>query len=382
MIIAADDGIPYLNESFSRLGEVRLFSGRDLRPIDVRDADALIVRTKTQVNASLLEGSRVRFVGTATIGTDHLDTEYLNATGIRFASAAGCNANAVAEYVISALLVLAERKRWNLQRKSLGVVGVGRIGSRVEKKAQALGMKVLLCDPPLRESTGDARYGFLSDVLEADVLTFHVPLTRKTPYPTHHMANREFFQDLSSRQYVLNSSRGAVVCNPHLKEALERGQIGGAVLDVWENEPAIDFDLLDWLELGTPHIAGYSLDGKVRGTAMIFEELCRSFGTGERWNPAGLFGPSRKLVPETGVEDQRAIHSVVMQAYDIRQDDVRLRDLKNLDADSADGQFDRLRDEYVFRPEFSHFAVELVADSRLAPALQVLGFETFARESG
>jgi erythronate-4-phosphate dehydrogenase len=374
MIIAVDEAIPYLQPAFSPLGELRLFSGRAARAADLRDADALVVRSVTRVGPDLLDGSSVRFVGTATIGTDHLDLNYLAARGIHVANAAGSNANAVSEYVTSALLVSAARRGWNLSEKSLGIIGVGRVGSLVERKAAALGMRVMLCDPPLRESTGESRYGFFDDVAGADILTLHVPLTSDGPYPTRHMIARAALERLSPLQVIINSSRGAVVCGHDLKRALIEKRIGGAILDVWEGEPNIDRELVGLVDLGTAHIAGSSLDGKVAGTQMVLSALCRFFGLRQTWDGRDVFPPPRRLSPNAGAKGQEAFESVVLRAYDIRQDDASLRALTGAAGGAAGERFDRYRIDYPFRIEFPHFIVEHVREPELARALEALGF--------
>ena len=375
MRVAVDDAIPYAQAAFAAAGEVRLFSGRSLRPADLSDVDALIVRSVTRVDARLLAGSPLRFVGTATIGMDHLDLDYLRLRGIRYANAAGSNANSVAEYVVAALLATAARRGWRLSAKSLAVIGVGRIGTLVARKAAALGMNVLLCDPPLRESTGDTRYGLLDDVLGADILTLHVPLTAEGPYPTRHLVNRQLLGRLSRRQFLINSARGPVVSGPDLLTALRERWIEGAVLDVWEGEPIIDRDLLQLVDLGTPHIAGYSQDGKAQATYMILAEVCMFFGISDAWDCSRLFAPAQRLSPQSGAEGEAAVRSVVLQAYDIRRDDADLRTVMGMPATAAGERFDRLRDHYPLRPEFRHFVVEPAAGSGLAPVYQALGFQ-------
>jgi len=376
MILAVDERVPYWNDAFGHLGEVRPFAGRKLTPNLVKDADALIVRSITAVNAALLDGSSVRFVGTASVGMDNLDQNYLKSRGIHFTNAAGSNANAVAQYFVAALLVVAQRRGWNLHRTSLGIVGVGHIGSLVEKKARALGMEVQLCDPPLRESTGDSRYRDLRDILDVDILTFHVPLTSEGPYPTRHMVDRSLLQQLTPRQFLINTSRGPVFAGPDLKLGITQAKIAGAVLDVWEGEPRIDFSLLDKTEIGTQHIAGFSFDGKVRGTEMILQELCNFFGLAKQWETRGLYPAARRIRPRKGTSGQDALLSLVLQAYDILQDDHKLRDLKDLPPEKAAPAFDRLRDQYVFRPEFHHFVVELTgSESDLATCVEGLGFQ-------
>lgn len=376
MILAIDEAIPYAEQAFAGLGEIRRFPGRKVKAEEVKDVDVLIVRSITNVDAALLDGSSIRFVGTATIGTDHFDQAYLDARGIRSTNAAGSNANAVAEYVTAALLVIAERKGWDLSKKTIAVVGVGNVGSRVALKARALGMRVFLCDPPLRESTGDKNYQFLDDVIHADILTFHVPLIKGGPYPTQHMADRAMLDRLRPGQYLINSARGPVFDCKHLKTRLEEGAIAGATLDVWEGEPRIDYSLLDRVDIGSPHIAGYSLDGKVRATEMIVEELCRFFKLPYKWDCSSIFPPVARLRPASGARGQDAIRSVVLQAYDILRDDSKLRALKSLPPEEARTQFDRQRNEYPLRAEFRHYMVELPKDlGVLAPTFEGLGFQ-------
>ena len=374
MIIAIDEAIPYLQSALAPVGEIRPFTGRSVRAEDLRDAEALIVRSVTRVDVHLLDRSSVRFLGTVTTGTDHLDLEFLKAAGIHVADATGSNANPVSEWVVAALLVTADRRGWNLSSNSIVIIVVGHIGSLVGKKAGALGMEVLLCDPPLRESTGDPRYGFLDDVLHADVLTLHVPLTKHGPYPTFHMIGRKLLDRLSRRQVVINSSRGSVVCGSDLKHALRERRIGGAILDVWEGEPMVDSDLLALTDLGTPHIAGSSLDGKVRGTVMIFQELCRYFQIWPEWDAGSLLPRPRKLRVQHGAPGQEAVRSIVLQAYDILKDDAELRSLSQSGGTAPLFSLDRLRDAYALRPEFSDFLVEVPEESGLQPILTAIGF--------
>ncbi len=377
MILAIDEAIPYWQKAFSGLGEILTFSGRKVRAAAIRKADALVVRSVTKVDASLLEGSSVRFVGTATIGTDHLDEAWLKARGIHFTNAAGSNANSVSEYVTAALLVVAERKKWDLTKKTIAIVGVGHVGSRVLEKVRALGMKPVLCDPPLRDTTGDTQYHSLAEVLEADILTFHTPLTREGRYPTFHMVDLALLEHLRPDQYLLNTARGAVFDCAGLKKRLAAGKLQGAVLDVWEGEPRIDYSLADLVDIGTPHIAGYSLDGKVRGTEMIVEALCRHFSLAHRWDSSPVFPKGARIRPAEGAQGQEAVRSVVLQAYNILRDDSNLRALKSISPDDARAGFDRLRNEYPLRPEFRHCNVELSPSVRgLAPVLEGLGFST------
>jgi erythronate-4-phosphate dehydrogenase len=375
MIIALDQAIPYWEDAFSEFGDIRPFPAKELKPENIRAAEALIVRTITPVNAALLDGSSVRFVAAASAGIDHIDQDYLNRRGIAFCYAAGCNADAAAEYVITALYAIAHRKKWRLKDKSLGVVGVGNVGSRVAKKARALAMEVLLCDPPLRDLTGDSRYLDLDRVLEADILSFHVPLVSDGPYPTWHLIGGHTMTRLSSEQFLINCSRGAVVDNRELKSTLLEHGIGGAVLDVWEGEPRIDYDLLDRVDIGTPHIAGSGLDGKIGATAMVRKGLYGFCGIEPREDMSSLYPKPRIIQPKGGASGQAAISSVIRQVYDIVGDDEKLRTLKGMEAECAAERFHRLRSEYRLRPEFRHFVVDLTQQQgNLAETFAALGF--------
>ncbi len=376
MIIAVDEAIPDWEEAFSELGEIRPYSAKGLKPADIRDADVLVVRTVTSVNASLLEGSSVRFVAAASAGTDHIDQAYLQARGIHFSYAAGCNANSVSEYIVTALHIIASRKGWILKDKSLAVVGVGNVGSRVAQKARALGMKVLLCDPPLRDSTGDAQYQLLDDVLGADILSFHVPLIFKGPYPTWHMVNRRFLDCLSPRQFLINSSRGTVFDSPEVKAALRECRIEGAVLDVWEEEPRIDYSLLELADIGTPHIAGNALDGKIRATEMTRKALCDFLERPPAQPMDPVYPDARVLHPAPETVPQESVLSVLLQAFDIRKDDADLRALESAPPEKAAESFERLRTRHPLRPEFRHFIVDLdKTHINLAEVFAALGFE-------
>ncbi len=389
MIIVADENIPLVQEAFGTLGQVVTLPGRSITADVLRQtkAEVLIVRSVTGVGPELLRGSSVRFVGTATIGTDHLDLAFLKKEKIEFASAPGCNANSVAEYVIAALLFLARGKGFNLEGKSLGVIGVGNVGSRVATKAQALGMKVLLNDPPLARSTGEPRYLPLEALMDADFLTLHVPLTREGLDATYQMVNEDFLARMRPDSILINTSRGLVVDEKALKVVLRNGRIAAAVLDVWEHEPSIDVQLLGLVALGTPHIAGYSLDGKVNGTFMVYQALCRYSGLQPQWRPDEVLSnrkqPPLSLdnVPQDIEEVQRTrqvedvIGGLVRQLYDIQKDDANLRKITELNAEERGAYFDRLRKEYPVRREFHSLGVKLSRqDKKLSGILKALGF--------
>jgi erythronate-4-phosphate dehydrogenase len=374
MILAIDRAIPYWAEAFSEIGELRPFSAEKLKPKDIRDIDALVVRSVTQVDASLMEGSSTRFVAAASAGFDHINRKYLRTRGIGFGYAAGCNAVAVSEYIAAALVLIASRRNWDLCQKSIAVIGVGHVGSRVAIKAHALGMKVLLCDPPLRELTGDSKYQDFEDVLGADILSFHVPLVSEGPYATMHMVNRTILDRLSPNQYLINSARGAVIDNSELKTALGKGRIEGAVLDVWEGEPQVDFSLLDLVDIGTPHIAGTAIDGKIRATEMAREELCSFFKIQTGWNTEALY-PKETLIDSLGQSaGQDAVLSMLLQAFDISGFDSDLRRSRT----AAD--FIQMRINHPLRPEFRHFRIDLRhQDGKLQDIFTGLGFQVVER---
>ncbi|MEK7996351.1 MAG: 4-phosphoerythronate dehydrogenase, partial [Planctomycetota bacterium] len=278
MKIIADANIPFVSECFSSIGQVRVVGGREITPSVAADADVLLVRSITAVGPELLTASKVRFVATATIGFDHIDRDFLEQNNIGFASAPGSNANSAAEYVIAGLLEVAQRHHLNLEGSSIGIIGVGNVGGRVASKCAALGMDVLLNDPPLQRQTQDAKYVPLDGLLGCDFITLHTPLTFEGPDKTHHLADERFLGSLKEGCVFVNASRGGVVDSRALKAAVRSGRLRAIVLDVWENEPAIDLELLKMVDIGTPHVAGYSLDGKIGGLIMIYKSVCEYFG--------------------------------------------------------------------------------------------------------
>ena len=378
MKIVADQNIPHVAECFAHLGEVALCPGRAMAPATVADADVLLVRSVTQVNAALLEDSPVRFVGTATIGVEHIDRDYLKARGIGFAAAPGSNATSVADWVSAVLLEIGHRQHRTLSGLTIGIVGVGNVGRRVARQCEALGLRTVWNDPPLARETGDACYRPLAEVLACDIVTLHTPLTRSGEDKSFHLADRDFFAELKSGAVFLNSGRGAVHDTAALKEAIQAGRLGGVALDVWEAEPAIDTDLLRDVDIATPHIAGYSLDGKIAGLIMIYEALCRHLEQETTRQPAD-FLPSEdaQVIDLTASElgDQQQIHLAVQQVYAIAADDARMRELLKVDASQRGAFFDRLRKDYPIRREY-HTAAVRVADvnGTVARTLTGLGF--------
>lgn len=282
MKIVVDDKIPYIRETICQLAdEVVFLSGAAITADDVKDADVLVVRTRTRCNQQLLEGSKVQLVVTATIGYDHIDTEWLESAGIRWTNCPGCNSGSVAQYIECSLLLLEQQKGLSLRQSTIGIVGCGHVGSKVKAVAERLGMRVLVCDPPLASTPSPLTSHFVSlDEIErnSDVITFHVPLTKEGDYATWHLADDDFFNRLSRVPYIINTSRGEVVDNKALLLAIEEGRVRDAIIDVWENEPHPDATLLDKVFIGTPHIAGYSADGKTNADNMVIDAICQQFG--------------------------------------------------------------------------------------------------------
>lgn len=380
MKIIVDENIPFGREAFETLGDVVLRPGRAISPEDVRDADMLMVRSITKVNAALLDGSRVRFVATATIGVDHLDEAYLRERGIAYASAPGCNANSVGEYIAAALLFLAETRGFKLAGRALGIIGHGNVGKRVEQKARALGIEVVLNDPPLARSTGDKKYRPLDEIFDCPIITTHVPLTKSGPDATRHLLNEAFFARCKTGTIILNTSRGSVCAGDALRAALESGKIGAAVLDVWEGEPNVDMELLSNCAIATPHIAGYSFDGKVNGTRQIYEAACAFLGVTPSWDATPLL-PTPD-VPSITVDGaaanvQAELAKAVFSIYDIRKDDAQMHTLLTMPAAERGPYFDRVRKEYPRRREFQNTrAVVSPPNATIESTLAKIGFQT------
>lgn len=377
MTIVVDSKNPFLAEALAPFADVRALSTPEITRETLTEADAVIVRSETKIGPSLLDGTRVQFVGTATIGTDHVDLACLRERGIHFASAPGSNANSVAEYVATALLVTAGRLGWTLRGKTLGVVGVGNVGSKVVRVGEALGMTVLQNDPPLARQTGAPHFVSLEALMDADILTLHVPLTREGEFPTYHLVDRTRIGRMKPGTLLLNTSRGGVVDSAALVSALETRRLAGAILDVWEGEPGIDMNLLSLSLLGTPHIAGYSFDGKINAARMMFEEVCRHFGRPPMWNPLGaLPPPARDTVTfDPAGEPEAVLRAILSACYDIEADDRALRSLLNAPPGDRPALFRRLRSAYPVRREFAATRVDAPAGAEdLLHRLTMLGF--------
>ncbi len=366
-------------EAFASLGDVVVKPDREISREDLLDADALVIRSKTAVNRALLEGTKVAFVGTATAGFDHIDAAACADLGVAWTAAPGCNATSVAEYITAALLEMAERGGFALAGRTIAVVGVGQVGRRVVVKASALGMRPLQNDPPRALAEGDAVLRPLDEILPtADIVTLHVPLTDDGPFATRGMVDCRFLERLKPGALFFNASRGEVVDEAALKLALAGGQVSAAVLDVWDREPRIDPALMDTAAIATPHIAGYSWDGKLAGTAQVYAAACRFFELARAWNPAPVSPgtpPPDVRIDAAGRTDQEVLRELVGRIYDIGRDD---RDLRGAGAPAGEplpARFERLRKKYWTRREFP---AARVAVSGASPALRhtitALGF--------
>lgn len=384
MLIVADKNIPCVKSAFSKIGDVQTLETERITRTAVKDADLLLIRSEIEVNKALLEGSNVRFVGSATSGINHVDLNYLQDKEIGFANAAGGNANSVAEYVVAALLFLSGKKGMRLQDKTLGVVGVGNIGSKVVKMAEALGMTVLQNDPPKARATGNSSFLSLEDLMDADIFTLHVPLTKTGEDATYHLFDEKQFAKLKRGCVFINTSRGGVVETDAIKSALNQKRLGAVVLDVWEGEPDIDLELLTLVDIATPHIAGYSLDGKIKSTEMIFRASCQYFGFSPKWDPTSELSAHKSnliRVAEVSEHFESRLNSIIKSFYDIERDDRDLRKLLVLSKKQRGKYFGQLRKSYRVRREFSNAKIVLSSnDHSFCNTLSQLGFSVESLE--
>lgn len=375
MKIIVDENIAFAADALKQFGNVQLVNGREITNEKIKTADALIVRSVTQVDEKLLANTNVKFVGTATIGTDHINLNYLKKAGIVFADAKGSNADSVAEYVFTALFKIAAEEKISLKKKTIGVVGIGNIGSRVVKIAAALGMNVLKNDPPLERNNVGSNYTPLNKIFDADIITLHVPLNMEGIDKTFHLLDEYNLNKIKNGAIIINTSRGAVIDNEAISKFAGDKNLK-LILDVWENEPYIDIKLLGRAKIGTPHIAGYSLEGKANGTKMIYDALCRFANTKPSWQPdlPAVNNSSINLTFDETIEN--SINILLKNIYNIEQDDKNLRKLFTLDEKERGNYFDTLRKEYPARREFSNYTVTLEnSDTELQHILKGLRFK-------
>ena len=355
MKIVADDKIPFLKGVFEQVCEIQYLPGAEIGQTELNNADALLTRTRTKCNAETLSGTKVKMIASATIGFDHIDTQWCESNGINWTNAPGCNADSVKQYIASVFGMLVIEKGWILKGKKLAVVGVGNVGSRVAKLAEAIGMKVFRVDPPRARQEPEESFYELSDIIkDMDIVTFHTPLNREGKDKTYHLCDQELLAQMKESAVVINSSRGEVIDGNALLIALLEGQIDAAVLDVWENEPQINKKLMDKVWLATPHIAGYSQDGKANGTMMSVQAISRFFRLGlDDWEPIDIPSPKNEFIEIDCqyLSDEQILSNVFIKAYAIKEDDLRLR--------MRTDEFEKQRGNYPIRREFKAYNVEL-----------------------
>ncbi len=372
MKIVIDDKIPFIRGAFEPFAEVVYCRGSEINSSVVSDADALVIRTRTKCNSSLLKGSNVRIIASATIGYDHIDTQWCEANNIKWVNAPGCNSGSVMQYITSSLFFLASRHSLDLRSLTIGVVGVGNVGSKVVAAARAIGMNVLQNDPPRARREKNNTFIPLDDLLHhSDIVTLHVPYTLDGHDRTHYLINSNNIYDLKPGSYLFNSSRGEVVDNTSLLKALKKGHLSGTVLDVWEGEPDADRELVTMADLSTPHIAGYSVDGKANGTVKAVHEVSALLGLPlNEWKPSMLPEPENpeiNLTPFTGYHSSVELAGMAVTAtYPISRD--------NNDFKKDPGRFESLRDNYWKRREFGSYTA-IVNDEECSTILASLGFK-------
>lgn len=372
MQIVADENIPLLDEFFAGFGSIRRYPGRSIDRAALGDAEVLLVRSVTRVDRALLEGSQVRFVGTCTIGTDHLDLDYFAEAGIAWSSAPGCNARGVVDYVLGCLLALAERSAARLPERCYGVVGAGQVGARLVEVLRGMGWNVRVCDPPRQAAEGGDFVELASILAECDVISLHTPLDAAT----RHLISASELRQLKPGAWLINASRGAVIDNQALKAHLRSGADLAVALDVWEGEPLADPELAALCQIATPHIAGYSLDGKLRGTAQIYQAYCRAIGEEERVQLHDLLPAtwlSSVQLHESAAIDW-ALACLCRAVYDPRRDDADFRRALVGDEQQRRAAFDALRKHYPYRREIDGLQVRLDGEApHLAQLTTALG---------
>ena len=374
--IVADRQILLAEETFSRFGDVELVDGRSIDEAAVKNADVLLVRSVTPVDESLLKNSKIGFVGSATSGIDHIDTDYLKKSNISFVHAPGSNARSVAEYVLSSLLATAEFNNFDLTKKTVGIIGCGQVGSRLKRFLESLGVQCLLNDPPLAEQGSTESFVALERVLEADIITLHVPLTTAGKYPTSRLVDKSFLDRLKPDVVLINTSRGEAVDESALSVFKETNPESTLILDVWCSEPEININLLQQTFIGTPHIAGYSYDGKLKATRILAEALLTETGS--------MSAMAQILTPEAVTDaieynDDTAVQLAVMQTYDIRSDAIALKELLNMPSGERGVYFDSLRKNYPIRREFTNKQISTKnLNNAMKQCLLELGFNTGA----
>lgn len=362
-----DDAVPYATAIFSHLGEITTMPGRDINAEAVKDADALIVRSRTQVNRQLLEGSKVQYVGSTVVGLDHIDQDYLAESQRHFYSAQGCNANSVAEFVIHGLVLLAEEQGFDLSQKTLGIIGVGQVGKRLQQKAQALGMTCLLNDPPRARKEGNESFVDLDNTLQADIISVHTPLTFSGKDKTHRLINAEKLKRLNSEQILVNAARGGIID----EQALINTPLKAKIIDCWENEPHINKHLVMQSFLVSPHIAGHSFEAKLAGSTMVYADLCAFWQATQQNEWRNQLPDKPKGIHLQNAENwQSSLLKIFEATHFIQEDDCAIRD--NL------GNFEHYRRHYPVHHEWHKHRVKTTNNQKLNQILQALDFSLTA----
>ncbi|BDQ03208.1 4-phosphoerythronate dehydrogenase [Ignavibacterium sp.] len=357
MKLVVDENIAFAREAFSHFGETVLLAGRDITREVLKDTDILIVRSVTNVDENLLDETAVKFVGTATIGTDHIDLNYLKSRNITFADAKGCNAFAVAEYFLTALMKVCSEEKISLQDKSIGIIGVGNVGSKVAKFSELLGLKVLKNDPPLERKNPQEKFYSLDEALQCDIVTLHVPLTIEGDDKTYHLLNEDNLKKLKDGAILINTSRGAVIDNVSLRKIITNKNLN-LILDVWENEPDVDLSLLEKVKIATPHIAGYSLEGKINGTIMIFNALNNFLKSDYNFDFV-LPEVENNILPYTNNHfDEGEFYYLLSRIYNIEADDLQMKKMLYFGREDRIKYFDTLRKYYPLRREFNNYFIK------------------------
>ncbi|MBA7562639.1 Erythronate-4-phosphate dehydrogenase [subsurface metagenome] len=372
MRIVADENIPFLKGVLEPYADVVYLPGKEISPGIIKNADALIIRTRTICNKELLDGSSVKFIASATIGYDHIDDKYCKKQGISWTNAPGCNSSSVQQYIAAVLVHVFRKHKLSTADLTLGVIGVGNVGSKVANLGNILGMRVLLNDPPRERREGSVIFTELYDLIhQADIVTLHVPLSFSGPDKTYHMVNNRFLNCLKHDCLIINTSRGGVVNEPALIQTLKQGRLKGVILDVWNNEPDINRELLQMVDIGTPHIAGYSQDGKANGTSMSVRSLAQYFKLPlENWYPEKIPSPAQPEIHLDGnVETPETIwHKLIHHTYPIERDDLALRNKLQ--------DFEDLRGNYPVRREFHAYSIiPNKVPSSLIEKIKQLGFQ-------
>lgn len=367
--ILADAHIPYLKGVAEQFGEVEYLPGNQFNRETIKEKDALIVRTVTHFGEEILSGSSVKLICSATIGFDHIDTAWCDTHGVAWRTAPCCNAASVEQYVTASLLYLADKQHFTLKEKTIGIVGVGNVGSKVEAACRKLGMRVLLNDPPREESEGNDNGTTFVDLetirQEADIITFHTPLTKTGRHQTYHLADDAFFAALSKKPVIINAARGGITDNRALTRALEEGTVSAAVIDCWENEPEIDRELLQRVDIATPHIAGYSADGKWNATRMSLENLNTFFGLHIKPCYLEIPSPKQPVIDLQKVPRDQQLSHAVWHTYHPLTETAALKE--------SPEKFYQFRSNYPLRREYHAYRV-VHADPSVSEDLRKLGF--------